>query len=330
MVTMTSRDDVVAGFSRMSPALRLSLGLDSYATKPTERANLTQIIAKLVPTAVERSVHIIKDVAVQALEGGPIDDRTYIMERVIQLASSLPLKSDSGEGLTNKFLTQLWNDLQHPPVSYLGKQLAYRSADGSNNNVMLPNIGAAGTPYARTVKPATIQPIALPDPGLIYDTVMVRKNYREHPNKISSVLFYLATIIIHDLFRTSYKDSSISETSSYLDLSPLYGSYQDEQNTMRTFKDGKIKPDCFAEKRILGFPPGVSVLLICFNRFHNYAVEQLAKIDENGRFSRLKKSSGGATASSTAEAEYDNALFQTGRLVTCSLYINVVLKDYVR
>jgi linoleate 8R-lipoxygenase/9,12-octadecadienoate 8-hydroperoxide 8R-isomerase len=34
----------------------------------------------------------------------------------------------------------------------------------------------------------------------------------------------------------------------------------------RTFKDGNIKPDCFSEKRILGFPPGVEVLLIMFNQ----------------------------------------------------------------
>lgn len=45
---------------------------------------------------------------------------------------------------------------------------------------------------------------------------------------------------------------------------------------MRTFKEGKIKPDCFSEKRLLGFPPGVGVLLIMYNRFHNYVVSNLA------------------------------------------------------
>jgi linoleate 8R-lipoxygenase/9,12-octadecadienoate 8-hydroperoxide 8R-isomerase len=66
-------------------------------------------------------------------------------------------------------------------------------------------------------------------------------------------------------------------TSSYLDLAPLYGSTQAEQDTIRTFKDGRIKPDCFSEKRILGFPPGVGVMCIMFNRFHNYVVTNLAK-----------------------------------------------------
>jgi Animal haem peroxidase len=66
-------------------------------------------------------------------------------------------------------------------------------------------------------------------------------------------------------------------TSSYLDLSPLYGRNEKEQTAMRTFKDGLLKPDCFSSKRILGFPPGVGVMLIMFNRFHNYVVTQLAR-----------------------------------------------------
>lgn len=49
-------------------------------------------------------------------------------------------------------------------------------------------------------------------------------------------------------------------TPSYLELSPLYGNNQVEQDTMRTFRDGKIKPDCFSNKRILGFPPGVGMI----------------------------------------------------------------------
>jgi linoleate 8R-lipoxygenase/9,12-octadecadienoate 8-hydroperoxide 8R-isomerase len=45
---------------------------------------------------------------------------------------------------------------------------------------------------------------------------------------------------------------------------------------MRTFKDGKIKPDSFSEKRLLGFPPGVGAMLVMFNRYHNYIVDKLA------------------------------------------------------
>ena len=55
-------------------------------------------------------------------------------------------------------------------------------------------------------------------------------------------------------------------------------------------------------------------------RFHNYVVEQLAVINENGRFNRPNE---GLTHEMAEKswAKYDNDLFQTGRLVTCGLYI---------
>ena len=71
------------------------------------------------------------------------------------------------------------------------------------------------------------------------------------------------------------------------------------------------------------------VLLIMLNRFHNYVVEQLAVINENGRF---HKPSDGLTHEMAEKswAKYDNDLFQTGRLITCGLYINITLLDYLR
>lgn len=69
-------------------------------------------------------------------------------------------------------------------------------------------------------------------------------------------------------------DPNICDTSSYLDLSPLYGNNEEEQAGVRTFRDGMLKKDSFAEKRLLAFPPGVSVFLIMFARFHNHVAEQ--------------------------------------------------------
>ena len=68
-------------------------------------------------------------------------------------------------------------------------------------------------------------------------------------------------------------------------LGPLYGHNAEEQKTIRTFQDGKIKPDAFTEPRLLGQPPGVCALIVSFNRFHNYVVQQLALINEAERFS---------------------------------------------
>ncbi|KAJ6189260.1 hypothetical protein N7519_004168 [Penicillium mononematosum] len=292
-------------------------------------AQLEQVVAAALPPAHSNwrwQLHAktLADMAKTAVTGKAVDDRDYIMERVIQLASGLPSTSRNGKELTNTFLTQLWGDLEHPPISYLGRDAAYRKADGSGNNTFWPQIGAANTPYARSVRPKTMQPVALPEPEALFDSLLARKNFKEHPNKISSVLFHLASIIIHDLFQTDPRDQTKSLTSSYLDLSPLYGNNQKEQDTVRTFKDGKLKPDCFSTKRVLGFPPGVGVILIMFNRFHNSVVTQLAAINEGGRFTKPDESN------AEAYATWDNDLFQTARLVTCGLYINIILKDYVR
>lgn len=94
---------------------------------------------------------------------------------------------------------------------------------------------------------------------------------------------------------------------------------------MRTFKDGKLKPDAFADKRLLGNPPGVCILLVMFNRFHNHVATTLADINENNRFDKPKDENDQA-----AWKKYDEQLFQTARLVTSGLYINITLIDYVR
>jgi hypothetical protein len=280
-------------------------------------------------------VKTLMDLFTEKLTGELTDDKTYLMEGLIRTAAKLPDGSKNREVLTNKFLTQLWNDLEHPPKSYLGAKYQYRSADGSFNSLTHPQLGAAGTPYARTVKPSMIQTPARPDPGVVFDSVMTRKHAELHPNRISSVLFYLASIIIHDCFRTDHADYANSMTSSYLDLSPLYGSNQAEQDLMRTHVDGKIKPDCFSEARLLFFPPGVGALLIMFNRFHNYVVENLAAINEGNRFAKPVQPTDAKDEKATELynskiKKYDEDLFQTGRLITCGLYVNIILIDYVR
>jgi Animal haem peroxidase len=110
----------------------------------------------------------------------------------------------------------------------------------------------------------------------------------------------------------------------------LYGSTDDEDSDacvakVRTFEDGMLKPDTFSETRVYALPPGVAVLLICFNRFHNYVASQLKEINEGGRFTPDPRLS-----DETAAKKVDEDLFQTARLVTCGLYVNIILHDYVR
>jgi hypothetical protein len=317
---------------------------DGSKIAPEEKASLyTKIEGSLRDMTHLRveNIQSLLEIQKEKMLGGYTDDKTYLMEGLIRTAAALPDGSKTRDAVTGKFLEQLWGDLQHPPQSYLGEKYQYRSADGSNNSLINPQVGAAGTPYARTVKPSQMQTPARPDPGVVFDSIMTRKHAELHPNRISSMLFYLASIIIHDCFRTSHEDQSISMTSSYLDLAPLYGSNQAEQDMMRTGRDGKIKPDCFSEARLLFFPPGVGALLIMFNRFHNYTVENLAAINEQGRFKKpsneAPQSTGDAEADKKAKEKYDaawkkydNDLFQTGRLITCGLYVNIILIDYVR
>lgn len=70
----------------------------------------------------------------------------------------------------------VYNDLPHPPATYLGKDYQWRTADGSNNNVNVPEMGKANTPYARSVQQSHPLPrSSLPDAGLIFDTLLRRE-----------------------------------------------------------------------------------------------------------------------------------------------------------
>ena len=56
-----------------------------------------------------------------------------IMERTIQLVATMPNHSLRQEALTNMFIDELWNSLDHPPLLYMGDEFRYRQPDGSNN-----------------------------------------------------------------------------------------------------------------------------------------------------------------------------------------------------
>jgi hypothetical protein len=67
-----------------------------------------------------------------------VDDKTMIMERVIQLVSNLPHNSHTRVELTNNFINELWYTLEHPPLLYVGERFQYRMADGSYNVRIVP------------------------------------------------------------------------------------------------------------------------------------------------------------------------------------------------
>ncbi|EJU03113.1 linoelate diol synthase [Dacryopinax primogenitus] len=257
-----------------------------------------------------------------------LNDREFLMEKVLICASKLPPGSRMAQQMNNFLVGLLYNDLPHPPSTFVGPRTAFRSADGSGNNLLIPSLGAAHTPYARSVTgqhPTT--PSLLPDPGLIFDTLLRREERQDHPAGVSSMLFAFATIIIHSLFRTCPEPEKrhINDTSSYLDLSPLYGADQAAQDTVRN-KDGrgKLYEDVFAENRLHILPPAVSALLIIFCRNHNFTCDKLLQINERGTWkdpAQLKDDA--------ARRAQDDEIFNTARLINCGFLMNIILTDYL-
>ncbi|RIB08441.1 heme peroxidase [Gigaspora rosea] len=174
-------------------------------------------------------------------------------------------------------ITQLWNDITKPP------------------NIFFLQLGKAGSQYARSTP--TSKPFnQLPDASIIFDDLMKRNKFIPHPSGINATLFYLAVLITHDLFNSDPQNPSIDRNSSYLDLSPLYGNSNEDLAKIRTGVLGRLKPDTFADSRILIQPPGLGELLIVFSRNHNYIANYLY---ETGKFKN------------------DEHLFQTARLINC-------------
>lgn len=194
----------------------------------------------------------------------------------------------------NCFIHLVYKDLPHPPSSYLALPppshlagildqpgspaqpvtYAYRAADGSYYNTSMPSLGMAGSPYARSVpSQRPLPPVALPPAELVFDTLLKRDKFVPHPGGISSLFFAFADIIIHNIFNTdpNYLDGwATNMSSSYLDLSPLYGTSQEQVNSVRRHDGtGKLHNDVFADVRMNNMPPAVCAILILFNRNHN-------------------------------------------------------------
>jgi hypothetical protein len=87
----------------------------------------------------------LKNVILAKVKGETItDDKTMIMEKVIQLVANLPSNSKTRTELTNTFLGELWYSLEHPPSLYVGEKFQYRQADGSYN-VRTPPLSRRGS-----------------------------------------------------------------------------------------------------------------------------------------------------------------------------------------
>ncbi|QRV89047.1 kinase domain protein [Ceratobasidium sp. AG-Ba] len=229
-----------------------------------------------------------------------------------------------------------------PPPTYAGDAYRFRAVDGRGNNIERPDLGRAGSFYSRNVPQTHPLPISrLPDPGLIFDCLLKRDKagnynasietsinklfqYTPHPAGFSALFFCFAALIIHSCSVTKYADVVINETSSYLDLAPLYGNNQEEQESVRRSDGtGRLKEDVFTESRLLLLPPAVCTLLVLFCRNHNYIAHKLFLINETGTFKDPE------TLSEGRRKGQDHVIFNTARLVNVGFFASVVLGDYL-
>ncbi|KAG1732625.1 uncharacterized protein EDB91DRAFT_1009067, partial [Suillus paluster] len=59
-------------------------------------------------------------------------------------------------------------------------------------------LGKAGTPYARSVQQSNPLPHnQMPNAGLVFDTLLRRDKFIEHPQGLSSLMFSFAALVIH-------------------------------------------------------------------------------------------------------------------------------------
>ncbi|KAI0630845.1 linoleate diol synthase [Trametes polyzona] len=284
-------------------------------------------IAKHLPFAAD--VSTIESIIDGIKHLNSIDDRKMLLEHVL-----VYLSQNSGHPLAQKLETAtvqlLYLDLPHPPATSIGPQYAYRTADGSCNNPDMPDLGKAGTPYARSVQQTHPLPRnEMPDAGLVFDTLLRREKFVPHPAGLSSMMFSFAALVIHTVFRTSHEQVHINETSSYIDLAPLYGHNKERQDKIRVFDGrGLMKPDTFAEDRLMLLPPAVCVLLVLFNRNHNYIARKLLELNERGTYIDPDAIAQDDRSRTDKLAKQDEDIFQTARLCNCAWFASTVFSDY--
>ncbi|KAH9854311.1 heme peroxidase [Lenzites betulinus] len=312
-------------------------------------------LAKQAPAIASVSLNLGTAQAIldAATNKGELDDRKNLFTKAVAILCRLPEQSALSKKLNDQVITQLYTTLPHPPATYVGTDylegppaptaripemkstaagpapripFTLRSADGSGNNPNMPMLGTARTPYARSVQNKyPLPPNVLPDPGDVFDSLLKARDWQPHPNGNSSLTFAYASLVTHQLFRTDPRDMTKNNTTSYLDLSILYGTSQDEQDAVRDRASGRglLYPDAFSEDRLVFVPPAATALLVLFSRNHNYIAEMLLRLNERGRWTDP------VPQDEAKRALQDEEIFQIARMVNCGNFMAMIFGDYV-
>ncbi|CCO35792.1 Linoleate 10R-lipoxygenase [Rhizoctonia solani AG-1 IB] len=101
-----------------------------------------------------------------------LDDRKGTMNKIFAVIPKIPQDSEISKTMNDHLITMLYKSVPHPPTSYVGED-RFRKADGSRNNVNMPDLGRAGTTYARNVQGRRLQPpTSLPPTSMVYEELL--------------------------------------------------------------------------------------------------------------------------------------------------------------
>lgn len=271
-----------------------------------------------------KNAHTMAHALPTLASGEPLDDKELLLEHGVEMLQGMPLNSGLSDAISKDFIKMLYHDLPHPVASLSGPQYKYRQHDGSGNNPFVPEMGKAGSPYARNVPPQKPKGPNLPDPELVFEQLLRRKGpFRKHPSGLNRLFFSFATIVIHECFQTNRDNQWINETSSYVDLSTLYGNTEVQQKKVRTYENGRIFPDSIASERIMMMPPGVVTVLLMFSRNHNSIADSLLSVNEAGWYRPWEE------LDAEKQKKQDEDIFQLARNINVGFFATVVLRDYV-
>lgn len=282
-IIMPSHLKTLLGTIRRKPATAPDHKTDSEAAGVAKQEK-TSALHDLLHSG--KNARFMMEALPQLASGEPLDDKKLLLENGVSLLQTLPSNSGLSADISDGFIKLLYHDLPHPSITVAGPTTKYRRHDGGNNNIWNPEMGKAGMPYARNVPPMKPKGRNLPDPELVFEQLLKRpmEGFREHPSGLNRFFFSFATIVIHECFQTNRKNQWINETSSYVDLSTLYGNTEAEQPRVRTYTNGLIFPDSIASDRIMLMPPGVVACLLLFSRNHNAIAKDLLSVNEEGRY----------------------------------------------
>ena len=116
---VVKRAEVVAVFERYAQAIHASQ--EPLPNQTSDGAYLKHDKSSGLINDIKalgfRDINTVKDLIASKASGELVDDKTYLMERIIQMVADLPGNSKNRTELTSIFLDELWNSLPHPPLS---------------------------------------------------------------------------------------------------------------------------------------------------------------------------------------------------------------------